>query len=461
MSPEARILPGPPRAEWFKADPQYPEPYSAEEQLAIYGGKHLNRTAFPPVDVGLGLYERGAYTPRPTLLGRKNPIMSSFLAYGDLRVAGARNDNGGASGAQSAIAARLNLDMDLALTATERIHAFARPLDRNGSFTRYQFGNGVQDKFVREFNFSLKTLFFEGDLTTIRKGLTGNDGAHDMPIAIGRVPLNTQNGIWIDAAFDGAAVGILTARSSPKLDVSNFDLTLFTGLRKVPTGAAPGDDHAKLFGAAGFFDAHEGYAEFGYGYLNADNRDLSYHNVTAAFTRRYAGRIANSVRVIGNFGQKAPVKTADGVLLLIENSFIRGNYTNINPLTFVPYLNLFAGFKSPQPVARAGDAGGVLRNTGLSFESDGMTGYPTLTATAKDSYGGALGLEYLFHLDRQIVVEGARVEGRKGQPSEYAFGARYQHPISNAWIVRLDAMKGWREGQKNVYGARVEVRRKF
>src|SRR6185369_6518140 len=101
MSSEARILPGPPRAEWFKADPQYPEPYNAEEQLAIYGGKHLNRTAFPPVDVGLGLYERGAYTPRPTLLGRKNPIMSSFLAYGDLRIAGARNDNGGANGAQS------------------------------------------------------------------------------------------------------------------------------------------------------------------------------------------------------------------------------------------------------------------------------------------------------------------------------------------------------------------------
>ena len=45
--------------------------------------------------------------------------------------------------------------------------------------------------------------------------------------------------------------------------------------------------------------------------------------------------------------------------------------------------------------------------------------------------------------------------------SEYALGARYQHPISNAWLVRLDAMRGWRQGQKDVYGARVEIRRKF
>ena len=49
---------------------------------------------------------------------------------------------------QSVVATRLNLDIDLALTATERIHAFVRPLDKNGSFTRYQINGEVEDEFV-------------------------------------------------------------------------------------------------------------------------------------------------------------------------------------------------------------------------------------------------------------------------------------------------------------------------
>ena len=105
----------------------------------------------------------------------------------------------------------------------------------------------------------------------------------------------------------------------------------------------------------------------------------------------------------------------------------------------------------------------MLRNTGINFESDGLTGYPTLDATAHDSYGGALGVEYLFDLDRQIVVEAATVQ-RRGDSTlgaEYAIGARYQHPFTKAWIIRLDAMKGWRQGQKDIYGVRVELRRKF
>jgi len=475
-SPEARILGDPnhpdPAAEGsFSPDPSYPEPYDAEAQLAIYGGKHLNRTAKPPIELGRRLYDRGAYEPRPTWLGAKNPIAFHFMAYGDLRVAGAYYDNGvpGANGKteQSVVAARLNLDMDLALTATERIHAFVRPLDKNGSFTRYQISGGVEDEFVDEFDFALDTLFFEGDLGAMSQGWTGRTNSLDLPIAFGRVPLFTQNGIWLDDAFDGLAFGI-TAKNSPSLDISNMDFTFFAGFDEVTTAAAPGDKN-KVFGLAAFADVLKGYVEYGYGYIDADDSDLSYHNVTAAFSKRYRGRVANSVRLIGNFGQQGipgQPKTADGVLLLVENSILP-RYTpwgdRLTVLNFVPYVNLFAGFDTPQPLARAADSGGVLKNTGINFESDGLTGYPTLDATAHDSYGGAVGVEYLFNLDRQIVVEGAVVErmGDSVLGSQYALGARYQHPITHAWIVRLDAMHGWREGQKDVYGARVEIRRKF
>jgi hypothetical protein len=475
MSSEARVLgdpnhPDPPAEGSFTPDPVYDhEPYDAEAQLAIYGKKHMNTTANPPVELGRRLYDRGAYEPRPTWFGAKNPINSHLMAYGDIRFAGAYYDNGVAAAngktEQSTIAARLNLDMDFAFTATERIHAFVRPFDKNGSFTRYQISGGVEDELVEEFDFDLDTLFFEGDLGAMSQGWTGRTNSIDLPIALGRVPLFTQNGIWLDDAFDGLAMGI-TAKNSPALDISNMDLTFFAGFEQVTTAAVPGSNgNSKVFGLAGFVDGWKGYAEYGYGYIDADVNDLSYHNVTAAFTKRYGGRVNNSFRLIGNFGQSAAVKTADGVLVLIESSLIPRRPVNSipSPANLVPYFNLFAGFDTPQPLARAADSGGVLKNTGISFESDGLTGYPTLDASGHDSYGGALGVAYLFNLDRQIVVEGSVVQRMNDSVlgAQYAFGARYQHPITNAWIVRLDAMHGWREGLDDVFGARVEFRRKL
>jgi hypothetical protein len=480
MSPEATNLgdldhlEAPPGG-WFSPETtRYDGPYVAQEQLDIYGKKQMVEPMFfPPIRLGRRLYDRGAYAPRPTWLGAKNPIGFSFMSYGDLRVAAASYDNGvpiNGKTEQSVVAARLNLDMDLALTATERIHAFVRPLDKNGSFTRYQISGGAKDEeFVDEFDFALDTLFFEGDLGAMSQGWTNRTNSLDLPIALGRVPLFTQNGIWLDDAFTGLAVGI-TAKNNPSLDISNMDLTFFAGFNQVTTAAVPdSNDKSKVFGLAGFADALKGYVELGYGYIDADVSDLSYHNLTAAFTKRYRGRVANSVRVIGNFGQKGipgQPKTADGVLLLVENSILP-RYTpwgdRLTVLNFVPYVNLFVGFDTPQPLARAADSGGVLKNTGINFESDGLTGYPTLDASGHDSYGGAFGLEYLFNLDRQIVVEGAVVErrGNSALGSQYALGARYQHPITHAWIVRLDAMRGWRQGQKDVYGARLEIRRKL
>ena len=451
---------------WFKPDPNYEnEPYDAEAQLAIYGGKHMNPTALPPIVRGIRLYDRGTYTPRPTWLGQRNPINSHFMAYGDLRLGGAYYDNGttgsGGDSDQAVLAARLNLDLDLAITATERLHAFMRPLDDNGSFTRYQVSGGDEDEFVGELDFNLETLFFEGDVNAIREGLTNRKTTFDLPFAFGRVPLFTQNGIWLNDAFDGVAFAI-TARSNPRLDISNMDFTFFAGFDKVTTDAAPGVDDSKVFGMAGFADARKGYIEYGYGYVRAENDDQSYHNVTASVTRRYRPTstigLSNSVRLIGNFGQQAAVKTADGVLVLVENSFHRSD-----PGFLVPYANFFAGFERPQSLARAAGTGGVLNNTGINFESDGLTGYPTLDGNAADSYGAAVGLEKLWGISQQFVVEGAVVQRMSDSPlgNQYALGVRFQRPLNNAWIFRADAMHGWRQGLNDVYGVRVELRRKF
>lgn len=459
-----------------RPDPSYPDTvYSVEAQKDIYdGGKRANRTARPlELKWGRKLYLPGAYSPAPTWLGRKNPIAWHAMAYGDLRTAVAYNDNGAKD--QNTAAARLNLDMDLKLTATERFHAFTRPLDRGAEFSRVDFGRGKDQTRVL-LDFELDTLFFEGDLARMAAGAIGRDNGFDLPVAGGLMPMVLQNGIWVEDAFTGAALTV-PARNSRLLDISNFDVTLFAGFDRVRSAgivdrAGRTDDrNASVYGLAAFLEANEGYWEFGYGYTDATANlsDLDYHNLTAALTRRYGGLVSNSARVVCNFGQARARdrRTADGVIVLLENSFITRR-----PLTVVPYLNLFAGFDRPQSLARDAGAGGILKNTGLVFETDGLTGFPKLDDTGSDVVGGAAGLEYLFdpkRLNRQIVIEVAHLgvltrgnrNARPAKGPQLGVGLRFQTPLSNAWILRADAMAGSRTNEDEIAGARLEIRRKF
>ncbi len=121
----------------------------------------------------------------------------------------------------------------------------------------------------------------------------------------------------------------------------------------------------------------------GYAYLNdRENQGRAYHNLTTSFTRRYFDKISNSVRVIVNTGQDLAKqnRTADGVLLLVENSLVTAQ-----PMNVIPYFNLFSGWGRPQSVARAGVSGGVLRNTGITMKSTDSTVIPRLIATGADT----------------------------------------------------------------------------
>ena len=112
---------------------------------------------------------------------------------------------------------------------------------------------------------------------------------------------------------------------------------------------------------------------------------------------------------------------------------------------------------------------GILKNVGINFETDALTGYPKLNDTGSNAFGGAIGLQYLFNLDQQLVFEVATVQPF-GDPiagigvanPQYAFGVRYQIPINKAWLFRADATYQIAEGaDEDNFGIRAEVRRKF
>lgn len=456
----------------FKPDPTYTgEGYDPERQIDIYGGKRDVPEPRPLLERGRPLYREGPLPPSSQALGALNPVNPSLLVYGDWRAAFASSGDGRRQTDQ--LATRINLEVDWSLTATERVHATFRPLDRDGRFTRHAFSGPVPR---REFllDGQVDALFIEGDAGQIAAGLTGRYSLFDLPFSLGLMPMHLHSGVWMDDAIAGLALA-QAGRHSQVLGISNLDVTMFAGLDRVsspalrdPAGGLT-DRDTWLLGTAVFLDANDGYWEIGLGHIRGrrEMRGMGYSGAAVSFTRRYGAWLSNSVRLVGAFGQDPAAgraRTADGFVLLVENSLITSR-----PLTLVPYFNAFAGFGRPQSLARDPGAGGLLRNTGILFESDGLTGFPTLDDTAHDTWGGAIGVQYLFDLDRQIVVEIAGLDLRKrvADPTravagaQYGAGLRYQQPLSRSLLFRADAIAAWRENAERLLGVRSELRLKF
>lgn len=450
----------------FRPGPQYKGHYDAKAQAEIYGGKSAVEPPRPLLEVGREQYTSGLYDPSNTILGELNPLLPGLSIYGDWRTAIAYNKNKGKDIAQ--IATRLNIDVDVKITATERIHAFFTPIQEdNVKFTRFEFGGSDgSGEFKTEFDPDPQTLFFEGDAGSIYSGLSGNESSFDLPFTVGLFPLFLQNGIWANDAILGGAV-TLPAKNSAALGLSNFDTTFFAAFDNVDNAGILGADgkadrhNANLFGVTTFIDAFSGYIEAGYGLLQGTGAqgDVVEHYLTAAYSRRYANTISNSTRVFANFGSDAE-GSGDGLAIISENSLITGL-----PSTLLPYANFFVGFGAPKPLVD-GNGAGILKNVGINFETDALTGYPKLDDTGSNAFGGAIGLQYLFNLDQQLVFEAAMVQpfeddGIGARHAQYGFGARYQIPLSRAWLFRADATYQILDGEDDNFGIRAEVRRKF
>jgi hypothetical protein len=454
------------KGDLFRPGPQYDGNYDAEGNVDIYGAKSAVEPPRPPIELGRQQYTSGAYDESSTILGELNPLLPGLAIYGDWRTAVAYNQNNGKDIAQ--IATRLNIDVDFKITGTERIHAFFTPLQDNNKFTRYEFGGGAgDDELTFESELHPQTLFFEGDLGSLYSGFSGRDSSFDLPFTVGLFPLFLQNGIWANDAILGAAFTI-PAKNSASLGLANFDITFFAAFDNVDNAgvvadaASDNNNIANVYGVTTFIDAFGGYIEAGYGLIQGrDEQDgLLEHYLTVAYSRRYANTLSNSTRLFANFGNYAG-EDGDGFAIISENSLISGL-----PSTLIPYANFFVGFGKPKPLVDGNNAG-ILKNVGINFETDALTGYPKLDDTASDAWGGAIGLQYLFNLDQQLVFEIAMVQpfdddGIGARDAQYGFGVRYQLALSRAWLFRADATYHILEGEdEDNFGIRAEVRRKF
>lgn len=449
----------------FKADPVYPaQQYSAEKQQHVYGGKRAINVPRPLAEAGYPLYKEGPLGSLHTWFGEKNLASPQFLIYGDSRLVLAGNQQGSLS--NTALIPQVNLDTDLKLTGTERFHALFRPLQKDGQFTRFEINrddNQDSNKLETEFDLAPETLFFEGDMGAIIAGATNQWQPYDLPFAVGLMPLFIQNGLWFDDTVLAAAA-TLAAKNFPEWGIANADFSAYLAFDDVDAPGIAGKSKPKLAAFAFFGDMWEGYVEADWAYLRDQSKsgaDQSYHSTALAYSWRQNNVSSNSVRVFNSFGQDTnSAGDANGWLLLFESSLITSK-----PYTVVPYLNLFVGHGTPQAAARTA---GILKNTGLAFEQEALAGSQSLTANGHNSAGGALGIEFLFNFDQQLVLEAAtqtvtrnRQNGAAPEGDEFALAMRWQKPISRRWIVKADAIKGWKSKGEEFASARLELRVKY
>ena len=263
----------------FRPDPQYEDKYNSEGQVDIYGGKTAVEPPRPPLELGRQQYTSGEYDESSTIFGVKNALIPGLAVYGDWRTAVAYNDNAGEDIAQ--VATRLNIDIDLKLTGTERIHAFFTPLQDDAKFTRWEFAGGAADKeFTLEDDLEPQTLYFEGDFGSIYAGLTGEYAGFDLPFTVGLYPLFLQNGIWANDAILGGAL-TLPAKNSALLKLSNFDITFFAAFEDI--------DNPGVLNADGLVDNNEAYL-YGANRLHRRLQRLYRNGLRPAARRRRSGR---------------------------------------------------------------------------------------------------------------------------------------------------------------------------
>ena len=211
----------------------------------------------------------------------------------------------------------------------------------------------------------------------------------------------------MDDAIVGAAATI-PARNSPTLDWSNYDVTFFCGFDQVTSPAFENRQSGRP--RLRRHHVHRSQGRLHRGRLRLPRRPRQHRpQLQQRRPLLHPPLLEPGFQLDARDRQCRPGRARrrphrrTACSLIAENSFLTPW-----PYNVIPYVNLWVGFDDPQSVARAGAAGGVLRNVGILFETDNLTGYPTLDATGNDTYGAAIGLDLLApEFTHQLIVEAA------------------------------------------------------
>ncbi len=372
---------------------------------------------------------------------------------------------------------RLDVVFNLYLTPTERIVLGMRPIDQNEEFTGYVWQPdrpNDNEGWEGTLDSRIEILFFEGDFGELFPRLDLKESRRlDIGFSIGRQPLFIQEGILLDDIVDGVG---LTRNNILIPGTSNTRITAFWGWGNVNRGVGPGvnrrDDSANLYGLFTSIDFPRTTVDLDIIYVDAQEESFYPDEDTRIIRRgdqwnfgvsavQRIGRLNTTLRIgrsSKSGGANRTDDASDGTLVLVELSIAPPRTHDLL------YLTSFWVEDDYRSAARGPDKGGPLDRVGILFESPeiGALG-SSMTDTAVDSVGGALGYQKFFDDTRKHVI--LEVAGRTDTDGtgrgEAGIGLRYQQAIKNRFVWRMDAFYVDRQGLVPRKGFRSEFQVQF
>lgn len=425
-----------------------------DEQIPVDMDRFPKRPK-PPIEWGDKILGQGPISKGFTIPtgARWQP---SLWAFGNMRTAVQSFDAGGTTTSEAA--ARMDLFTNLRLTGTERIVVGFRPLDQNGSFTRYQFQPESNDGWHDEGNLEINRLFFEGDFSELfpRAGRHGGQ-PKQLGFVLGRQPLFIQEGIMINDNMD--AFGI-TRNNIPVKGTSNFRVSALAAWNQVHRGNNREDESASLFGVFTEWDRLYYTYSVDIAHITADETTGS-GSFIGISRRANKGGFNTQVSVNASFASDEDTAAmADGVVVMGELSF------DLTGSVDLVYLNGFAAFDNYTSASRGPSNGGPFGRMGLLFASVGLGGYKAgLSNGAGEAVGFAAGWQHFFNVRQQLIIElGTRIDqGQDGasDATSSALGLRFQQALGRHFLIQADAFTAYRSNLEEKFGSRVELRYKF
>ena len=388
-------------------------------------------------------------------------VSPNLLLYANYRTGIQAIDTTGDNDPRVEWANTLGTLANLEITGTERILFGMTPIHQGGKRTRYTFKHpdpALEGEFEDELNRDITTAFFEGELSEIfpimdRRGTR----PLDFGIAVGRQPVQIQEGFLIADTMDSVAV----TRNTVPIPGTTFArvTALYAWRHKVHRRMNQKDTEAQLIGLFGVADVGHSTWDLGMTYLTSKSSNggdqanfaLSAQQPIVVFHRLFS----TTFRTVGSVAvdDKSPAASS-GVLFYVSVS------TAPRKTEDIVYLNLFGAISDYSASSRG--AGGPLGRTGLLFAGNGLTsgfGSP-ISNRADESFGGALGRQFFFNNRRtQLFGEVGGKFTSEGSSSAFGVAAKVSQALWHHLFVSVDGfgVRVSTMGGDFHYGMRSEV----
>ncbi len=361
------------------AEPAFPpDPVPPAVDAAPLSPSEAPEDRRPRLSLGPGLFpaEPGSGV---NLWGERNLVRPSFYLWGEIRSAAAWSRHGNlAEGA--ALAG--DLQADLKLTSTERIHArFLPGLDPDGS-RAFAWSN---EESSHRPDLRPESLYFETDLGAMVSSLSRQPAAFESRLALGLIPIRLGQGLWIDDSITGGVIN--SPWSLPGCDPTASGTVVFAGAGQA---WAPLDEEQAdgLVGGQQYFDTRLGRFEWGFaGFKTDDGQSLS-----------------PMVGWTGQLGAWSPSLTGTTVQGDDATGFAVLAKNRIDLESCSPYVNTFCGDQG-EALLRDRRRPGLFREAGIGFAFDPLAPLPVLSPGDGFVKGAALGCAGSLGEHQELTLE--------------------------------------------------------